>query len=191
MKIGIQGGKGSFNEEAILKYLNSNSITDFELDYLYTTEAVLKAVSSGQVDQGQFALCNSVGGVVGETMAVIGAYNYKVITNYHIPIRHFMMVAHGTKTEQIDTIMTHPQVFRQCRDTLKERFGDLKHIIGEGEMIDHAKIAEELSRGNLPSNIAVIGSQVLAQVFALDIIAENLQDHSDNETTFLLVEKLL
>lgn len=190
MKIGIQGGKGSFNEEALHTYTTNNNITDFETVYLYTTEAVLKAVESGEVDQGQFALCNSVGGVVVESMAVLGSYRYQVITNYHIEIKHFMMVRPGVNYEEIDTLMSHPQVYRQCHHTLKERFGELKQTIGEGELIDHAKVASELSQENLSKNIAVIGSQVLAKVFNLDIVAENLQDHSDNETTFLLVEKL-
>jgi prephenate dehydratase len=39
-----------------------------EIHYLYTTKAVLEALQQGSIDYGQFALYNSIGGLVEETL---------------------------------------------------------------------------------------------------------------------------
>lgn len=82
---GIQGGKGSFNEEALRAYCKRESIADFEISYLYTTKNVLANVSSERIDYGVFAIIvNSVGGLVEETLEVIGSFTYKVHYSFQI-----------------------------------------------------------------------------------------------------------
>ena len=63
---GIQGGKGSFNEEAILFYTKKNKINNFKIKYLFTSEKVLKNLHEDNIDYGLFAIQNAVGGVVEE-----------------------------------------------------------------------------------------------------------------------------
>ena len=50
--IGIQGGRGSFNEEAARYYMSRTPEIAFELQYLHTTENVLRALHEGIVEQG-------------------------------------------------------------------------------------------------------------------------------------------
>ena len=57
-------------------------------------------------------------------------------------------------------------------------------------MIDHAKVAEKLAGGELSSNVAVMGSKVLAEINDLKVVEENLQDQATNFTQFLFVERL-
>ena len=57
---------------------------------------------------------------------------------------------------------------------------------GEGDLIDHAKVAELLASGTIA---ATAGSAVLAEVYGLDVVERNLQDSDNNFTTFLLVRR--
>lgn len=50
-------------------------------------------------------------------------------------------------------------------------------------------MVEKLSQGELPKNIAVIGSRVLSKIYGLKLIEDNLQDHEHNLTSFLWVER--
>jgi prephenate dehydratase len=188
MKIGIQGGQGSFNHQAILKYLNDNSISDYEIVFLFTTENVLKALESGEIDYGQFAIHNSLGGMVNETLDCIGRFKFKVKAIYKIQIVHNLMMRKDATFPSIKTFMAHPQVFKQCENTLKSDYPNIELRVGEGDLIDHAKVAECLSKNEIDRNIAVIGPSALAAIYNLEIVRENLQDKSDNFTTFLLVE---
>ena len=64
---GIQGGKGSFNEEAILDYVKKHEIKKFQIKYLFTSEKVLRNLHEGNIDYGLFAIQNAGGGVVEES----------------------------------------------------------------------------------------------------------------------------
>lgn len=187
--VGIQGGKGSFNEQAARYYLERNGITDFQLVYLFTTENVLRALHEGEVDRGQFAIHNSVGGIVTESVEAMSQYNFQIVEEFAIQIAHTLMIRSDATLQEVDTIMSHPQALRQCAKNLAQRYPKLKGISGEGELVDHARVAELLSKGELPKNIGTIGSRVLSEIYGLKIVEENLQDLQENFTSFLWVER--
>jgi prephenate dehydratase len=186
---GIQGGPASFNEEAIHYYLERADIKNFKIKYLYTTEDVLKELKEGKIDFGQFALFNLHGGVVDESVEAMGKFRFKVADKYAIVISHALMIRKDAKFPEITEIMSHPQVFAQCRENLLEKYPHLKQISGKGELIDQSKVAECLKKKKLAKNIATMGSKIIAKVYGLKIVEENLQDISENFTTFLLVKK--
>jgi arogenate dehydrogenase (NADP+), plant len=188
--IGIQGGKGSFNEEAVQYYLQRNKIKDYKIVYLHTTENVMRELHEGTIDQGQFAIHNSIGGIVHESVEAMAKYKFEIVEQFAIKIAHALMVKKGVTLKEIDTIMTHPQVLAQCKGSLSQKYEQLKQTSGEGELIDHALVAQALSEGKLPANIATMGSKVLADLYNLDIVEDNLQDLQENYTSFLLVKRI-
>ncbi|PIZ57106.1 hypothetical protein COY23_01840 [bacterium (Candidatus Torokbacteria) CG_4_10_14_0_2_um_filter_35_8] len=186
---GIQGGVGSFNEEAILTYAKKNKIKDFKIKYLYTTEKVLKNLKEGNIDYGIFAIENSVGGLVQESIYGMAKYRIKIRKEFAIIIRHFLMKRKDVDIKKIDTIMAHPQALKQCQATLKRKYPKMKLASGKGNLIDTAKLAEALSKGKLSKDIAILGPKVLSRLYDLEIIDEDLQDNKENYTSFLLVER--
>lgn len=189
LTFGIQGGKGSFNEEAIHYYLKKTKIAKFKIKYLYTSENVLKALHRGDIDYGQFAIHNLAGGIVGESIQAMANYKFKIIEEFAIKISHALMIRRDVKFSQVSTIMTHPQVLAQCQGTIQKKYPNLKQTSGEKKLIDHAVVAKYLSEGKLPKNIATLGSKVLAEIYNLQIIEDNLQDAKENCTSFLLVSR--
>jgi prephenate dehydrogenase/prephenate dehydratase len=187
--IGIQGGKGSFNEEAARHYLNQQRIKNYELVYLYTSDNVLKALHEGDIDRGQFAMHNSLGGIVKESVEAMSKFKFNIIEEFSIIISHSLMMRKDAKFSEIDTIMTHPQVLKQCKNTLSKKYQNLKLISGEDNLIDHANVAKYLSKNKLPKNIATIGSKVLYNIYDLKKIEDNLQDSKKNFTSFLWVQR--
>lgn len=187
---GIQGGKGSFNEEALFDFLKRSDITDYKIKYLYTSENVLSALHKGEIDRGQLAIHNAVGGIVEESIVAMAKYKFNIVDQFAIKISHALMIRNDTSLSEIDSIMSHPQVFAQCKQTLLEKYPNLKQISGNRNLIDHAMVAKYLSYKKLPKNIATIGSKVLAQIYNLKIIEDNLQDAKQNYTSFLQVSRL-
>lgn len=189
LTVGIQGGKGSFNEEAVLHILKSKNISKYKIDYLYTSENVLKALHKGEIDRGQFAIHNSIGGIVMESIEAMAKYKFKIIEEFAIKISHALMIRKDARLDGITTIMAHPQVFAQCRTNLSKKYPELIQVSGEGELIDHALVAKYLSEEKIPKNIATMGSKILAEIYDLKIIEDNLQDLKENYTSFLMVER--
>ncbi len=186
---GIQGGKGSFNEEALQYYLKKENITNYRSKYLYTSENVLKALHKGDIDYGQVAIHNSVGGIVGESIQAMANYKFKIIEEFAIKISHALMIRKDVDFDEVNTVMSHPQVFAQCKTTLFKKYPHLKQVSGEKELIDHARVAKHLSERKISKNIATMGSKVLAKLYDLQIIEDNLQDAKENYTSFLMVAR--
>lgn len=189
LTIGIQGGKGSFNEEAVMYWLKRSGIKDYKIKYLYTTEKVLAALHAGEVDRGQFAIHNSVGGIVGESVEAMANYKFTIVEEFAIVIAHALMIRDDADYGEVTTIMSHPQVFAQCQHTLPQKYPHLQLTSGEGELIDHANVAKQMAAHKLPKHIATMGSKVLAEIYNLKIVEDNLQDAQENYTSFLLVSR--
>ncbi len=189
MVIGIQGGRGSFNEEAARHYMSRTSDVAYELVYLHTTERVLRALHEGTVDRGQFAIHNSVGGMVGESVEAMARYRFAIVEEFAIKISHALMMSPDGAVSDVDTVMTHPQVLAQCRTSLRAKYPQLRQTSGDGDLIDHAKVAELLAAGGLAANIATMGSRVLADMYGLRVIEDDLQDLNENFTSFLWVQR--
>lgn len=191
IRIGVQGGPGSFNDEAAAYYVATHHVPEYEILYLYTTGAVLQFLAEGRIDYGQFALYNSYAGPVAESIQAIGSHRFQVKDWYSIPVVHHLMCRGDTGSMEIDTIMTHPQVFSQCRKTLRAQYPHLHLVRGEAEMIDAARVAAALQNDSLSSSIATLGCRSIAARYGLRIIASGLQDDAHNATTFLLVAAVL
>jgi arogenate dehydrogenase (NADP+) len=187
--IGIQGGRGSFNEEAARSLMGRTPDESFEIVYLHTTEKVLRALHEGTVDRGLFAIHNSVGGMVGESVEAMARYRFAIVEEFAIEISHALMIAIDADVSKVNAVMAHPQVFRQCRSNLEHKYPNLRQISGDGDLIDQAKVAELLGRGEIPDTVATLGSKVLAGINGLRIVEDNLQDLTENLTSFLFVER--
>ncbi len=120
--VGIQGGRGSFNEDAARHYMSRTPAEPYDLVYLHTTDAVLRALQEGTVDRGIFAIHNSVGGMVGESVTAMAGHRFAIVEEFAIKIAHCLMASRDADPAEIDTIMTHPQVLGQCRATLARRY---------------------------------------------------------------------
>jgi arogenate dehydrogenase (NADP+), plant len=187
--VGIQGGRGSFNEDAARYYMSRTPEIRCEIVYLHTTERVLRALHEGEIDRGVFAIHNSVGGMVGESVAAMARYRFGIVEEFAIKISHALMIASDADFSKVDTVMAHPQVLRQCRTNLEKKYANLRQTSGDGDLIDQAKVAELLGTGELPDSIATMGSRTLADLNGLRIVEDNLQDMDENFTSFLWVER--
>jgi chorismate mutase / prephenate dehydratase len=186
---GIQGGKGSYNEKALFIYLTKSKISKYKIKYLYTTENVLRALDDGSIDRGQFAISNTLGGIVTESLNAISKHIFKVLEQYSIKITHGIMIRKDANVSDVDTIMSHQQVFAQCKRNLAKKYPHIIQIIGKDKLIDPSYIAKGLSCGKLAKNVAVAGNISIAKIYNLNVVDKNIQDKKNNYTTFLLVSK--
>ena len=187
--IGIQGGKGSFNQIAAEKFVKMKNIQNYKLKYLYTSERVLRSLTRGGIDIGIFAVHNAQGGIVWESARALAKYKVSIISEFYIPIAHHLMILPNVEFKEITTIMAHPQVFKQCKKTLNKKYPKLKQVVGKNDLIDTAKAAEALAKGKLPKTTAVLGPIALSTIYNLKVVDENLQDLKNNKIWFFAVKR--
>jgi prephenate dehydratase len=185
--IGIQGGRGSFNEAAARKYMDGNP--NLNIEYLYTSENVIKALADGGIELGICAVYNSLGGFVAETLhALQGRGGIRIEASIKLPIRHFLMKKKNINIGDAVRIYAHPQVFLQCKNTLDKKFPFLSRTVLDGNLVDTAAAAKALADGELPQDSAILGNEALADIYGFDVAAADLQDSDDNVSTFLVLK---
>lgn len=190
LRVGIQGGQGSFNEEACRAYAGQHGLAAYKIAYLYTSRNVLQALHKGEIERGVFAIQNAVGGVVMETIHALSEFDCEIVEIFEIVISHCLLIRPGVDFVDIDTIISHPQALAQCRTTLQARYPHLQQISGEGDLVDQALCAQYLSAGKLPPTYAVLAPRVCADLYDLQIQGADLQDlGTKNLTTFVWVKR--
>jgi prephenate dehydratase len=173
LTLGVMGIRGSFSEEAALEYARDNNLGEVEIVELLNTEKVLRSVEAGDVDIGIFALENSNGGVVYESVYAMAAHRFRVMDLFEIDVNHTLLIH--------PTLPGREQAIRQCRMWLRHHFPTT--LVTEEP--DTAEAARMLATGELPSSTAVIAAERCAELFGLRVLERRIQDLKFNFTTFV------
>src|SRR5919201_1059727 len=169
------GIRGSFSEEAAIEFAE-----------LVSTAGVLGAVERREIDLGIFALENSNGGVVYESVYAMAIYRFKVEDLFEIDVNHALL-GHPSLPgrERIDRTASHQQAIRQCRMWLRHHFPTT--LVTEEP--DTAEAARMLAIGELPETTAVIAAERCAELFGLRVLERRIQDLKFNFTTFVAASR--
>jgi len=181
VKIGIQGGKGSFSEIAGETFAKNHGIEDFEIVFQISSEMVLEGVESGATEYGVFAMENAQGGVVIESVEALAMHRCKIIEMFHIKISQNLLALQDIYLGDITEIHSHQQALRQCRNYLSEHFWTRPLI----EADDTAEAARRLSEGKISRTAGVIGNKSCSELYGLKIIETDIHDLKNNLTLFL------
>lgn len=183
--IALSGVPGSFSEEAAHKFMLDHAL-DGELNYAVTADASLAAVADDKAEYAVIPLENHNGGIVYETVYATARYLYEVVSIFEIDVQQNLIVAPGTKKEDVTQIVSHQQGIAQCRFYLKREFPGVEYI----EYADTALAAKDLAEGKFPDGTAVIASRRAAELYKMEILEPSIQDLKFNFTAFLAVNKV-
>lgn len=190
IKVGIHGIAGCFTHESILRFCEETKydLDKLDLKFLVTAENVLKAINSGEVDYGVFAMANSGSGAYVSSMHAMGDYSFEVLAVYGMEVVQCLMGDANTEIGDIKEVFGHPQAVSQCKRTFAEKYPQIKLTYGE-DKDDTALCAKMVADGDLPKTTATLASQVAARLYGLKIFAYGMHHDPYNTTTFLIVKK--
>ena len=181
IKIGYQGVKGSFSEEAMIKYFGEkHKNTNYE-----EFEEVFIALKSNEIDYGILPIENSYTGAITNVYDLLVKYGFYIVGEECIKINQNLIGIKGTKISDIKEIYSHPQGFEQSREFLSNN-NKLKLIPFHNTAIS-AKYISELN----DKSKAAIASLRAAEIYNLDVIQEEINDKDDNQTKFIIIGKEL
>lgn len=181
LRLSYLGPRGTFSEEAALKYQEILGCR-LEMVPLPTITAVVVAVRSGQSDQGLVPIENSLEGSVNETLdhLIHSPSPIHICREIIIPVEHCLLVRPGTAAAEIQTIFAHPQAFAQCRAYLERRFPGVRV---EAALSNAAAVEEMMTR----DRAAAIGASRAAEIYGAQIIESGIQDRAANVTRFVVL----
>ena len=177
-KIAIQGFEASFHEIAALKFFGN----DFETVECASFPVLFNVMKQ---DDANFALCaieNSLAGAILPNYAMLRNSDLTIVGEVYLRIEMNLMALPNQKIENIEEIHSHPMALLQCRS-----FFDNYPTIQLVESDDTALSAKEIKQNHIKHRAAV-ASKRAAEVFDLEILAEDIHDNKRNFTRFLILQ---
>ena len=178
LKIAIQGIKGS-NHHQVAKDCFGDEI---ELVECFSFDELVDKLLSNEADQGVMAIENSIAGSIIPNYALVNHNNLHIIGEYYLNIHHNLMMLKGQKISDISEVSSHPMALLQC----KEYFRQYPHI-KLVEDVDTAETAKRIQEQKL-AHVAAIAPKVAAELYGLDIVANDIQTIKNNATRFIIVQ---
>jgi chorismate mutase/prephenate dehydratase len=175
-KVAYLGPVGSFTHQAAESRFGSLS------DYLpvNSIRAVFKAVESKRAKYGVVPIENSIDGVVGETLDLLGKSPLLITAEIFMPIHHSFATLEDD-ISKIKKIYSKDIAFGQCRNFLDE------HLLGNVELIPVESTAKAAILASKEKGSAAICSTIAAKMNNLPILFENIEDIHTNKTRFVII----
>ncbi|MFA6489094.1 MAG: prephenate dehydratase [Candidatus Micrarchaeia archaeon] len=175
--IGFQGEHGAYGEMAVRAYSHSaipiscKEFTD-----------VFSAVEKGQLDFGIVPVENSLEGAVTQVNDLLVETTLQIVGELRVPVHHCLLSLPDADYHDIRVVYSHPQALAQCRGFIG------RNKLEPRPYYDTAGAAEMLANER-PRAAAAIASKLCAELYGLDVLKENIEDHESNSTRFVVLAR--
>src|SRR5713101_1362993 len=176
-KIVFQGERGANS------HLASREVyPDYEPVPCSTFEDAFSAISAGEAELGMIPIENSVAGRVADIHHLMPDSGLHIIAEHFMPVRHQLLAPKGARLGDIKTVESHVHALGQCRKVI-HKLG-IKPIVAA----DTAGSAREVAEAGDKTR-AAIASRLAAEIYGLDILAEDIEDEDHNSTRFIVLSR--
>ncbi|MET0248365.1 MAG: prephenate dehydratase [Sphingobium sp.] len=145
----------------------------------FAFEDAIDAVRSGLAARAIIPIENSLHGRVADMHFLLPESGLSIVDEYFLRIRHCLM---AVDTAPVKSAVSHPQALGQCRHYLRER--GIQPVAYADTAGAAALVAETRNEGE-----GAIAPYLAAELYGLQLVAENIEDSDDNMTRFLVLAK--
>lgn len=178
MTVAYQGVPGSYSFQAMQEYFGPQIKS---LPTLLFSD-VYDAVERGDADFGILPFENSTTGGVYEVFDLLATRNLFIVGERCIEVRHHLMCIPGSCLEQIRTVYSHQQALDQCSRFIRD------HGLTPIPTTNTAASAQWVRKEQDPT-VAAIGSFQAAELNELDILADDINNYTNNITKFIILSR--
>ena len=144
-----------------------------------TISDIFREVEAGACDFGVVPVENSTEGVISHTLDLFMTSPLRITGEVCLRVQHHLLSRLPAPAE-IRVLYSHQQSLAQCR-------GWLDRHLPHAERVAVASNAEAARRAAHESNAAAIAGIQAAEIYALKILAERIEDEPGNTTRFLVI----
>lgn len=135
-------------------------------------------------DLAMIPIDNSIAGRVADIHHFLPNSSLHIIAEHFLRIRFHLLGIPGARIDQIHTVHSHVHALGQCRKIIREH--GLTPIISG----DTAGAAREIKEAADPTR-AAISPPLAAEIYGLDVLAEDVEDEDHNTTRFVVLSREL
>lgn len=180
IKVAIQGYKGSYTHQILEKVFKKNKI-DYILSENETFHDAFESLRKNGI--GLIPIENSTAGFVEPVIDELISDDFEIVGETFLDINHTFLVNKEVKDiKEIKKAYSHYQALLQTSDFLKKnkiKAVDIGDTAGGAKYIKENKILDG----------GAIGSEILAEIYDLKILAKKINNEENNKTRFFLIRK--
>src|SRR5687768_15314709 len=179
MTIAFQGEPGAYSEAAAQLFAPGSDVMPCR-----SFEDVFAAVAQGRAARGVLPMENSIGGSIHRNYDLLVEHELPIVGEVEVAVEHCLLVRPGTRLRDVKVVYSHPQALAQCERYLARMEG--VEIVAVYDTAGGAKMVAEGTR----ADAAAVASRRAAEVFALEVAEEGIQDYAANITRFVIVGRM-
>ena len=145
---------------------------------------VVEAVREGRADYGILPVENSSTGSVHENYDLLMQHRLSIVGAAELPVHHCLLTLPGADPRRLKAVYSHHQGLSQCADFIAARGLEPR------QCSNTAAAARMVAASGDPTACA-ISSRQAAEIYGLEIAAENIQSVSNNVTRFIALSSQL
>src|SRR5260221_1636615 len=180
VRVAYFGPAGTFTEEALLTQadLAAGDRTPFA-----AVPEVIAAVERGDADGGLVPIENMIEGSVSVTLDTL-AFDSDLLIQREIdlPVSLNLSVRPGVGLADVRTVVSFPHALAQCRGWLAKKLPAAEPRASHST----SDAAREVSRSKR-RDLAAICNVLAADLYGLEVLAREIEDHPENQTRFVLI----
>jgi len=178
-RVSYLGPAGTYTEEATKYFFDADAV----LSPQETVDAAIAELSGGNADYAVIPQENTIGGAVTNYIdALIRQDGVYVVGEVVLPISQTLMGLPGTQLSDIKTVCSHAQGIAQSAEW---RSTNLPDAVTEEKGSTAAAASYVAESGD--KSIAAIAAPGAAELYGLEVIAENVQITMANKTRFYVL----
>jgi chorismate mutase/prephenate dehydratase len=174
LAVAFMGPQSSYTHQAAIAHFGSSA----NLIAAESVGEVFRAVAKHAAEFGVVPIENSNEGVVTHTLDMFIDSEVLVVAEVYLDIHHHLMSC--CALEAVKVVYSHPMGFAQCRRWLAAHCAHAR----QADVYSTARAAEVAAE---ESGAAAVAGELAAEMFGLDIIAQAIEDYTQNRTRFLVI----
>ncbi len=179
IKVCYCGIPGSYGEEAAYGYFGE------EAEYLMTRSfrQAFEEVVSGNAKFAVLPVENSSTGSINAVFDLLSENDCRIVGEYIVKVKHCIMTLPGVELDEITEVFSHEQGFLQSEYFLDE------HPSWKLSPLYNTAAAAEMVKNSKSRHFAAIASRRAAELYGLEIKADNINFKQHNDTRFVVIAK--
>jgi len=180
MRIAYLGPAGTFTEDALGEAIPEGG---FEALRTPTIPDAILAVERGEAERALVPIENSLEGSVRPTLdtLVFEAGAVTIVGEHDYRVRVHLIAREGTRAEDVEAVLSHPQPLAQCQRFLREEFPEVE-LRNASSTAAAVRMVSESSRP-----WAALGARAAAALYGCELLQEGVEDSDDNVTRFVWI----
>jgi prephenate dehydratase len=176
LKVSFQGERGAYSEAAAASFF----VEPIEPVPCRSFDGVFDSIEIGKTERGIIPIENSLAGSIHQNYKLLMERQVQIVGEQIFRVNHSLIAHNGVALDDIRKVISHPQALAQCDRYLKELGVSMESVY------DTAGAVKLVKEGG-HRDWAAVASKRAAEVYEMQILADNIEDDDANFTRFLIL----